>query len=106
MKYIPKLTPKTIYCSLAFLSLYTCKFPVALFFILQDLNSTLKKHCPDGVDVVYESVGGEVYNTCVNRLAIKGRLIVIGYISGYQSPMGVGSMKSARWHAANILSVL
>jgi len=66
----------------------------------EDLNSTLKKHYPEGVDVVYESVGGDVYNTCVNRLAVKGRLIVIGYISGYQSPMGVGSTKSARSAAA------
>ena len=56
----------------------------------------LKENYPEGVDIVYESVGGETYETCVNRLAVKGRLIVIGYISGYTSPMGVGSSKSAR----------
>ena len=56
----------------------------------------LKETYPAGVDVVYESVGGETYETCINRLAEKGRLIVIGYISGYQEPMGVGNMKFAR----------
>ena len=64
--------------------------------LLQNLNTALKKNYPEGVDVVYESVGGETYETCVNRLANKGRLIVIGYISGYQDAMGVGSTKFAR----------
>jgi len=35
-----------------------------------------------GVDVVYESVGGEMFDTAVNALAMHGRLIVIGWISG------------------------
>jgi len=72
----------------------------AINITTQNLNTTLKEHYPEGVDVVYESVGGETYETCVNRLANKGRLIVIGYISGYQSPMGVGSARSARSAAA------
>jgi NADPH-dependent curcumin reductase CurA len=38
---------------------------------------------PASIDVVYESVGGEFFDTCVNALAIKGRLVVIGMISGY-----------------------
>uniref|UniRef100_H2Z8U8 15-oxoprostaglandin 13-reductase n=1 Tax=Ciona savignyi TaxID=51511 RepID=H2Z8U8_CIOSA len=57
----------------------------------ENLNQVLKESYPEGVDVVYESVGGDTYETCVNRLAVKGRLIVIGYISGYQKPMGVAS---------------
>lgn len=38
--------------------------------------------------MVYESVGGSVLETAVNSLATKGRLIVIGFISGYQSESG------------------
>jgi NADPH-dependent curcumin reductase CurA len=37
---------------------------------------------------VYESVGGETFDICVNSLAVKGRLIVIGFISGYQDQSG------------------
>ncbi|XP_078482186.1 prostaglandin reductase-3 [Ciona intestinalis] len=66
----------------------------------ENLGQVLKEHYPHGVDVVYESVGGETYETCVNRLAVKGRLIVIGYISGYQQPMGVAPTTSARGAAA------
>jgi NADPH-dependent curcumin reductase CurA len=41
----------------------------------------LKREYPRGVDIVYESVGGDMFNTCLNALAIHGRLIVIGMIS-------------------------
>ena len=33
---------------------------------------------------MYESVGGEMFDVCVNSLAVGGRLIVIGMITGYQ----------------------
>lgn len=36
------------------------------------------------MDLVYESVGGELFQTAVNSLAVKGRLIVIGQMSSYQ----------------------
>lgn len=50
----------------------------------ENLGAVLRNEYPDGVDVVYESVGGEVFNTCVRNLAVKGRVIVIGLISAYQ----------------------
>eukprot|EP00058_Branchiostoma_floridae_P023011 XP_002608501.1 hypothetical protein BRAFLDRAFT_92417 [Branchiostoma floridae] len=54
----------------------------------EDLNEVLKTEYPKGVDVVYESVGAQMFDTCVNRLALKGRLIVIGFITGYKSDTG------------------
>lgn len=51
----------------------------------EDLRAVLQKEYPKGVDVVYESVGGEVFNTCVKSLAKRGRLIIIGFISNYKS---------------------
>jgi len=50
----------------------------------EDLNTVLKKEYPNGVDLIYESVGGDTFDTCVNNLAVRGRLIVIGSISGYK----------------------
>lgn len=41
----------------------------------------LKKEFPKGVDIIYESVGGEMFDLCLNALAVYGRLIVIGMIS-------------------------
>ncbi|XP_036360169.1 prostaglandin reductase-3 isoform X2 [Octopus sinensis] len=39
----------------------------------------------NGIDVIYESVGGEMFETCLNSLALKGRLIIIGFITQYHS---------------------
>ena len=50
----------------------------------EDFKSVLKEEYPQGVDVVYESVGGDVFNTCVKSLATGGRLILIGFITSYQ----------------------
>lgn len=50
----------------------------------EDLKEVLKREYPTGVDVVYESVGGETFNSCAKNLAKHGRLIIIGFISNYQ----------------------
>lgn len=54
----------------------------------EDIKLVLKKEFPKGVDLVYESVGGEMFNTCLNALAIHGHLVVIGMISQYQGQRG------------------
>lgn len=48
-----------------------------IIFLLQ----VLKKEFPKGIDIIYESVGGEMFNMCLNALAVYGRLVVIGMIS-------------------------
>ncbi|XP_031568103.1 prostaglandin reductase-3-like [Actinia tenebrosa] len=60
----------------------------------EELNDVLKAEYPEGVDVVYESIGGNIFDVCVNRLATKGRLIVIGFITGYESKLGFNPVKT------------
>ncbi|KAK6282601.1 hypothetical protein POUND7_016426 [Theobroma cacao] len=55
---------------------------------IEDIKTVLKKEFPKGVDIVYESVGGDMFDLCLNALAIHGRLIVIGMISQYQGEHG------------------
>lgn len=54
----------------------------------EDIKTVLKKEFPKGVDIVYESVGGEMLDLCLNALAVYGRLVVIGMISQYQGEHG------------------
>ncbi|XP_022763359.1 prostaglandin reductase-3-like isoform X2 [Durio zibethinus] len=54
----------------------------------EDIKTVLKKEFPKGVDIIYESVGGNMFDLCLNALAIQGRLIVIGMISQYQGKHG------------------
>jgi len=59
----------------------------------EDIKTVLKKEFPKGVDIIYESVGGRMFDLCLNALAVYGRLIVIGMISQYQGEKG--------WQPAN-----
>lgn len=51
------------------------------FFIYFIFSQVLKKEFPKGVDIIYESVGGHMFDLCLNALGVYGRLIVIGMIS-------------------------
>ena len=55
------------------------------------LTAALKQACGSGgADIVYESVGGEMFNACERCLGNSGRLIVIGMMSQYTSGPGGG----------------
>ncbi|XP_019422170.1 PREDICTED: prostaglandin reductase-3-like [Lupinus angustifolius] len=54
----------------------------------EDIKTVLRKEFPKGIDVIYESVGGDLLKLCLNALAVHGRLIVIGMISQYQGDSG------------------
>ena len=43
----------------------------------------LKKEFPNGINIIYESVGGEMFKTCLGALGRQGRLVVIGMMSQY-----------------------
>lgn len=61
----------------------------------EDLGDVLKKEYKKGVDIVYECVGGSMYDAAVRNLARFGKLIVIGFIAGYADGSGwKGSKKS------------
>mmetsp|Transcript_33517 Transcript_33517/g.79290 ORF Transcript_33517/g.79290 Transcript_33517/m.79290 type:complete len:348 (+) Transcript_33517:116-1159(+) len=57
----------------------------------EPLFKTLRAEYPKGVDVVYESVGGEIFDAALNNMAVRGKLIVIGFTSGYQDGSGWGT---------------
>jgi hypothetical protein len=49
-----------------------------------DVGQVLGDRYPSGVNLIYESVGGELFDVCVDALARYGRLISIGYVSEYK----------------------
>uniref|UniRef100_A0A8K9WT32 Prostaglandin reductase 3 n=1 Tax=Oncorhynchus mykiss TaxID=8022 RepID=A0A8K9WT32_ONCMY len=74
-----------------FLKTIGCDRPIN--YTSEDLSTTLRKEYPQGLDVVYESIGGRMFDMAVNNLANEGRLIVIGFISVYQTATGVPTVK-------------
>lgn len=49
------------------------------------LRKALRKHCPDGVDVFFDNVGGETLNTVLPMLRMHGRVVICGAISQYNN---------------------
>ncbi|MCV7370230.1 NADP-dependent oxidoreductase [Mycolicibacterium duvalii] len=49
----------------------------------EDLPAALKQHCPRGVDVYFDNVGGPILNAVLGRLAPKARVVLCGVISSY-----------------------
>lgn len=49
----------------------------------EDLPAALKQHCPRGVDVYFDNVGGEILDAVLGRLARNARVVLCGVISSY-----------------------
>jgi NADPH-dependent curcumin reductase CurA len=50
-----------------------------------DLPAALKQHCPRGVNVYFDNVGGPILDAVLGRLAQKARVVLCGVISSYLS---------------------
>ncbi|KAF0688062.1 Aste57867_20286 [Aphanomyces stellatus] len=75
----------------------------AIDYTKENLGTVLAKEFPRGIDLVFESVGGEMLQTCVQNLAKHGRLITIGSISGYED---ASSWTASAAAATPIMSIL
>ncbi|XWK89333.1 MAG: zinc-binding dehydrogenase [Phormidium sp.] len=49
----------------------------------ENLNTVLKQEYPQGINLVFECVGKQTFDTCVENLAVRGRLVIVGFISEY-----------------------
>ena len=54
----------------------------------------LKEHCPKGVDIYFDNVGGEILDTVLAKLARKARIIICGAISQYNNTTPVQGPKN------------
>jgi NADPH-dependent curcumin reductase CurA len=58
-------------------------YDVGIDYKGEDLRAALKEACPDGVDVYFDNVGGEVSQKVISRLNVGARIAICGQISQY-----------------------
>jgi len=56
-------------------------YDAAINYKTANLRVALENSCADGIDVFFDSVGGEILNTALKRLNHRGRIVVCGAIS-------------------------
>ncbi|MBM4224575.1 MAG: zinc-binding dehydrogenase [Gammaproteobacteria bacterium] len=49
----------------------------------EDLREVLSREYPRGLDVAYDSVGGEIFDAFVDHVAFRGRVVVSGHTSDF-----------------------
>ncbi len=64
-------------------------FDAAIDYKSEDVKKALKQHCPKGVNVYFDNVGGEILDIVLTQLTRHARIVICGAISQYNSTSGV-----------------
>jgi NADPH-dependent curcumin reductase CurA len=64
-------------------------FDAAIDYKAEDVKDGLKRHCPKGIDVFFDNVGGEILDAALARLARHARVVICGAISQYNATDGM-----------------
>jgi NADPH-dependent curcumin reductase len=64
-------------------------FDAAIDYKQGGVARALREHAPDGIDVYFDNVGGEILDAALTRLARGARIIICGAVSQYNATEGV-----------------
>jgi NADPH-dependent curcumin reductase len=74
-------------------------FDACIDYKAGDVKAGLKEHCPKGVDIYFDNVGGDILDAVLTRINRSARIIICGAISQYNNTTPVKG-------PANYLSLL
>ncbi len=60
-------------------------FDACIDYKAGDVKAGLKQHCPQGIDVYFDNVGGDILDAALARLNRKARVVLCGAISQYNN---------------------
>jgi NADPH-dependent curcumin reductase len=64
-------------------------FDAAIDYKSENVLQALRRHCPKGVDIYFDNVGGEILEAALALLARLGRIAICGAISQYNSTVPI-----------------
>jgi len=71
-------------------------FDACIDYKAGNLLADLREHCPKGVDVYFENVGGAILDTLLRVMNLRSRIVVCGLIAEYNAtePYGYKMLRS------------
>ena len=60
-------------------------FDAAIDYKAEDVRKALQQHCPKGIDIYFDNVGGEILDAALSQLARGARVLICGAISQYNN---------------------
>ena len=84
-------------------------FDAAIDYKREDVKKALQAHCPKGIDVYFDNVGGDILDTALTRLARGARIVICGAISQYNNTgpiKGPGNYRSLLVNRASMTGFL
>ena len=69
-------------------------FDACIDYKAGSVKAGLKEHCPRGVDVYFDNVGGDILDDVLTRLARGARIVICGAISQYNNTAPVQGPKN------------
>lgn len=60
-------------------------FDAAINYKSENVLEALKRHCPAGIDVYFDNVGGEILDAALSLINMKARVVLCGLISQYNA---------------------
>ncbi len=69
-------------------------FDACIDYKAGNVREGLKTHCPKGVDIYFDNVGGEILDTVLTRITRGARIVICGAISQYNNTTPVAGPKN------------
>lgn len=60
-------------------------FDGAIDYKNENIHAGIKQHCPKGIDVYFDNVGGEILDAALARIRMHARIVICGAISQYNN---------------------